>query len=333
MPRKKQNTIELSKIKMQDIIQKALGKTSKGEKPIIDEVMIYFTKKGVLYGEFIGMSAGNIGWFDKEYFDEYKIKTPSVVNFGDEHLNKMGYIRSVNVVLNIGAQSLTYLSPNGKEKYPVTFKKLKTYDEEDISPEEVHEEVKTFDIVDGDQTVKVIDLESTYDRSRLTEEDKKYNDEDEGYFVTYAYLRVPKTEFLFLPKSDSIIFRKKQQLEKGKKAYPAIELQTFVKLEQESGYKRVLSDIDFLKWHDPAGFEVRVDRGHFDKVVSSLGDMISIVFTQDYIMLSNVGEHYWAAYLIGYMAIDAAAIDIEDETGDLETDIKEVQKKPSDEEE
>ena len=136
-----------------------------------------------------------------------------------------------------------------------------------------------------------------------------------------------------MPKSDSIIFRKKDVLEKGKKAYPAIELRTFVKLEQESGYKRILSDIDFLKWHDPSGFEVRVDRGHFDKAISSLGDMISIIFTQDYIMLSNVGEHYWVAYLIGYAAIDSEAIDIEDETGDLDTAIQEVQKKTSDEEE
>jgi len=334
VPKKKKNTIVISKKKIQDIIQKALGKTSKSEKPIISDVMIYFNKDGILYGEFVGMSAANIGWFGKDYFKEYEVKTPSVVNFGEEHLEKISFIRSNSVKLEIGEKSLVYLSPDGNEKFPVTFKKLKEYDpENDMTPPETHDEVKPMDITLDKKTVQFVDIEGSYDRSRLTQKDKDYNDVDHGYFETYVYARISKKEFLNLPKSDSLIFRRVQQFIKGKAAHPAIELQTLVKLDQKDGYKRVLSGMDFIKWHDTSVFDVRVSRDHFDKAVALLGDPITIIFTQDYVMLSNVGEHYWTTYLIGYVQMETDTVDIEDETGDLETSIQEVQKQTKDEEE
>lgn len=341
----KAQEIQISKEKIRDIIQKSLGKGgTKGGKPIVSESLLRFDKDGVKYGEMIGLSAGNIGWFDKSYFGgNYKIKTPVDVVFKEEHLTKVAFIRTPNVIMKMGKDTITFLSPDGGEEFPVSHKD-KIYDEEDLTLEDVHAEVMPNDIKKGERIVQFIDLESTTDRSNLTEkeiralvkkakkdEDFEFSEEEDGYYEVYAYLRLPKKEMSDLPNSDSIIFRKITRIGKTKKATPSIELQTLVKLDQKSGYKRVLGEIEFLKWHDDTVFEVRVDRSHFDKALAHLTDPMSIVFTQDYIMMSNIGENHWIAYLIGYAELESD-ITPDDETADVDSAIDEVKSQTEEDE-
>lgn len=349
MPKsKKKQTQELqvSKDKIRDIIQKALGKSSKGGKPIQSEALLRFDKEKVIFGELVGLSAGNIGKFDKQFFGDYKIGELIDVVFKEEHLEKVKFIRSPSVVMKLGKQNITFLSPNGKEKFPVGHKD-KVVKEGDIPLEMVHEDVMPIDIKQGERTVQFIDIESCYDRAQLSDEDierlieenediededEKFIKEEDGYYETYVYLRLKKTELENLPTSDSICFRKTSLIEKKRKSIKAIELETLVKLEQD-GYKRVLGEIDFIKWHDTTAFEVRVDRDHFDKALYHLEDPVNIVFAQDYMMMCNIGVNHWIAYLIGYSEMASDTVDIEDQTGDLEESIKEVQSKKVEEEE
>jgi len=321
------DTIQVSKEKMINIIAKGLGWVAKG-KSIQPEVLVRFEKEGLTFGEMIGISAGNIGDYKAEYFGDYNIQETAEVLFTEEHLEKIKFIRSKSVQLKIkkSEMKIIFLSPSGKEKYPVDFKN-KVYGEDDLDLDDVHAEIMPTEIKSGDKTVKFINMDSIEERSRLTEEDKDYYDDDDGYYPVFVYVRLPKSELLGLPKSDSLIFKKVDRIETGKRAVPCIQLETLVKLEKKSSYSRDLSEIEFIKWHDPTKFEVRVDRSHFDKSLAQLTDPIAIVFTEDFMVISNIEEDHWLAYQIGYAELGADPVDIEDETEDLDETIDEVQSK------
>lgn len=325
----KANEIQISKDKFRDLISKALGKSGSG-KPILSEALFHFTDKYILFGEMIGVVAGNIGSINADYFTNYKIGKNMEVLFQEEHLNKMKYIRSSNVVMEIKKDEILFLSPDGKEKYPVGMK-TRVYAEDDLTVEDIHDDVMPIEIKFGDRTVEFIDLESSYDRAQLTEEDEDYDDADDGYFEIYAYLRLPKKELLGLPPSDSIIFKKAMKIEKGQKAVEAIELRTLVKLDQKGGYNRLLTG-DFLKFHDTTAFELRVDRSHLDKVVELLSDPIHAVFSQSYIMLSSKADNHWFSYLVGFSTLETETTSVEEETGDLKEALEEVKAQSEEEE-
>jgi hypothetical protein len=135
-----------------------------------------------------------------------------------------------------------------------------------------------------------------------------------------------------LPSSESLIFEKIDRIADKKKAVSAIQVQTMLKMEHYS-FNRVLEDVDFLKWKDPSSFKVRVNREHFDKVISHLGDLVCLVFTQDYIVLSTIDEKFWFGYMIGYSTLESEVVSTDEETADTDELIAEVKSKKSTEEE
>jgi len=324
--------IIVGKDKLQDVIQKGLG--VKGGQTILQNVLVRFDKKEIIFGELLGISLGVVGRFDKKYFSEYTVKKKTDIVFDLAHLTKLGFLRDSKIELTMADESLLMSGSSGKEDYPVSLTE-KIWDEEDLQPEHVHEAVKpiTIKIKREKKSLDFVDLEPTYERSLLKPDSEYYDDEEVGYYPIYAYLQLPRTELSGLPSCDSLVFRRTTVVERGKKATPAIELETIVKLEIGKGYKRVLSEIEFLKWQDTSGFEVRVDRAHFDRALSHLGENVNIVISRDYMFLSDVQEHFWLGYLIGLVEEDADAdLGEDDEEEDDET-VPEIEDAMDDDEE